>query len=114
MELCLVLEVKGVKAYKRVNKRFQSFIDIGTDNGLIDVKELKDAICGSADDIDTIILNRRINDRKIEGSKLKPVPNLAEQKKMAQERIRFKPKLSKEFITPVYSISIMLSKVYWS
>lgn len=114
MELSLVLEVKGVKAYKRVNKRFQSFIDIGTDNGLIDVKELKDAICGSADDIDTIILNRRINDRKIEGSKLKPAPNLAELIKMAQERIRFKPKLSKEFITPVYSISIMLSKVYWS
>ena len=114
MELSLVLEVKGVKAYKRVNKRFQGFIDIGMDNGLIDVTELKDAICGTADDIDVVILNRRISDRRIEGSKLEPALSFAELVKMAQERKRFKPKLSKKFITPVYSISIMLSKVYWS
>ena len=113
-DLSLDLVITGNKAYKRFNRRFQSFRVQGMDNGLIDVKELKDAICGSADDIDTTILNRRINDRKIEGSKLKPVPNLAELIMMAHERIRFKPKLSKEFITPVYSISIMLSKVHWS
>ena len=113
-DLSLDLVITGNKAYKRFNRRFQSFRVIGMDNGLIDVKELKDAICGSADDIDTTILNRRINDRKIEGSKLKPAPSFAELVKMAQERTRFKPKLSKEFITPVYSISIMLAKVYWS
>lgn len=113
-ELSLDLVITGNKAYRRFNKRFKSFIAKDIDNSLIDVTELKDAICGSADDIDTTILNRRINDRKIEGSKLKPAPSFAELVKMAQERTRFKPKLSKEFITPVYSISIMLSKVYWS
>ncbi len=113
-DLSIDLVITGNKAYRRFNKRFKSFIAKDIDNSLIDVKELKDAICGTADDLDTIILNRRTRDRKIEGSKLKPVPSLAELIMMARDRISFKPKLSKEFITPVYSISIMISKVYWS
>ena len=113
-ELSLDLVIMGNKAYRRFNKRFKSFIAKDIDNSIIDVTELKDAICGTADDLDTIILNRRTRDRKIEGSKLKPVPSLAELMMMARDRISFKPKLSKEFITPVYSISIMISKVYWS
>ena len=113
-DLSIDLVITGNKAYRRFNKRFKSFIAKDIDNSLIDVKELKDAICGTADDLDTIILNRRTRDRKIEGSKLKLTPSFAELVKMAQERTRFKHKLSKEFITPVYSISIMLSKVYWS
>ncbi len=114
MELSLVLEVKGVKAYKRVNKRFQGFIDIGMDNGLIDVTELKDAICGTADDIDVAILNRRISDRRIEGSKRANPWTLGQLINMAREGKRTKLKLAKEFITPVYAIEIILTKVYWS
>lgn len=114
MELSLVLEVKGVKAYKRVNKRFQGFIDIGMDNGLIDVTELKDAICGIADDIDVAILNRRISDRRIEGSKRANPWTLGQLINMAREGKRTKLKLAKEFITPVYAIEIILTKVYWS
>lgn len=113
-DLSLSLVITGNKAYRRFNKRFKSFIAKDIDNSLIDVTELKNAICGTADDLDTIILNRRINDRKIAASKLTISPSFAELVKMAQERIPFKPKLSKEFITPVYSISIMVSKVYWS
>lgn len=114
MELSLVLEVKGVKAYKRMNKRFQGFIDIGMDNGLIDVTELKDAICGIADDIDVAILNRRISDRRIEGSKRANPWTLGQLINMAREGKRTKLKLAKEFITPVYAIEIILTKVYWS
>lgn len=114
MELSLILEVKGVKAYKRVNKRFQGFIDIGMDNGLIDVTELKDAICGTADDIDVVILNRRISDRRIEGSKRANPWTLGQLINMAREGKRTKLKLAKEFITPVYAIEIILTKVYWS
>jgi hypothetical protein len=114
MELSLVLEVKGVKAYKRVNKRFQGFIDIGMDNGLIDVTELKDAICGIADDIDVAILNRRISDRRIEGSKRANPWTLGQLINMAREGKRTKLKLAKEFITLVYAIEIILTKVYWS
>ena len=113
-DLSLSLVITGNKAYRRFNKRFKSFIAKDIDNSLIDVTELKDAICGTADDLDAIILNRRISDRKIAASKLTMSPSFAELVKMAQERIPFKPKLSKEFITPVYSISIMVSKVYWS
>lgn len=114
MELSLILEVKGMKAYKRMNKRFQSFIDIGMDNGLIDVTELKDAICGTADDIDVVILNRRISDRRIEGSKRANPWTLGQLINMAREGKRTKLKLAKEFITPVYAIEIILTKVYWS
>lgn len=113
MELSLILEVKGKKAYKRVNKRFQSFVNIGMDNGLIDVTELKDTICGTADDIDVAILNRRISDRKIEGSKRVNPWTLGQLINMAREGKRTKLKLAKEFITPVYAIEIILAKVYW-
>lgn len=114
MELSLVLEVKGVKAYKRMNKRFQSFVNIDTGNGLIDVTELKDALCGTANDIDVSILNRRISDRKIEGSKRVAPRTLGQLINMARDGKRTKLKLAKEFITPVYAIEIILAKVYWS
>lgn len=114
MELSLVLEVKGIKAYKRVNKRFQNFINIGTDNGLIDVSELKQVVCGTADDIDVSILNRRITDRKIEGHKRAPNLSLGELIELAKAKKRAKHKIAKEFITPVYAIELILAKVYWS
>lgn len=114
MELSLVLEVKGVKAYKRVNKIFQNFVTVGMDNGLIDVTELKDAICGTADDIDVSILNRRTSDRKIEGSKRTPALSIGRLVELARKKERLKNKLSKEFITPVYTIELLLAKVHWS
>lgn len=114
LDLSIVLEIKGKKAYQRINKRFKSFKERGLDNGLVDVKELKEAICGTADDIEITILNRRISDRKIEGSKQMPERTFAELVKMGQEGKRFKNKLSKEFVTPIYSIELMFCKVYWS
>lgn len=112
--LSIVLEVKGKKAYQRINKRFKSFMERGLDNGLVDVKELKEAICGTADDIDVTILNRRISDRKIEGSKRNPALSMGELIRLAQDKKRVKYKLSKEFVTPIYSIELMFCKVYWS
>lgn len=113
-DLSIVLEVKGKKAYQRINKRFKSFMERGLDNGLVDVKELKEAICGTADDIDVTILNRRISDRKIEGSKRTPALSMGELIRLAQDKKRIKNKLSKEFVTPTYSIELMFCKVYWS
>ena len=112
--LSIVLEVKGKKAYQRINKRFKSFMERGLDNGLVDVKELKDAICGTADDIDVTILNRRISDREIEGSKRTPALSMGELIRLTQDKKRIKNKLSKEFVTPIYSIELMFCKVYWS
>lgn len=113
-DLSIVLEVKGKKVYQRINKRFKSFMERGLDNGLVDVKELKEAICGTADDIEVSILNRRISDRKIEGSKRTPVLSMGELIRLAQDKKCIKNKLSKEFVTPIYSIELMFCKVYWS
>lgn len=113
-DLSIVLEIKGKKAYQRINTRFKSFIDRDLNNGLLDVKELKEAICGTADDIEVSILNRRISDRVIEGSKQMPQPSFAKLVMMGLEGKRFKNKLSKEFVTPIYSIEIMFCRVYWS
>ena len=113
-DLSIVLEVKGKKVYQRINKRFKSFMERGLDNGLVDVKELKEAICGTADDIEVTILNRRISDRKIEGSKRTPALSMGELIRLAQDKKRVKHKVAKEFITPVYAIEIILAKVYWS
>ena len=112
-DLSIVLEVEGKKAYKRVNTRFKSFIACDVDNRLIDTDELKREICGTADDLEITILNRRISDRKIEGSKQMPHRTFAELVKMGQEGKRFKNKLTKEYITPVYCIELMFCKVYW-
>lgn len=112
-DLSIVLEVKGKKVYQRINKRFKSFMERGLDNGLVDVKELKEAICGTADDIEVSILNRRISDRKIEGSKRTPTLSMGELIRLAQDKKRIKRKVAKEFITPVYAIEIILVKVYW-
>lgn len=113
-DLSIVLEVKGKKAYQRINKRFKSFMERGLDNGLVDVKELKEAICSTADDIEVIILNRRISDRKIEGSKNTPALSMGEIIRLAQDKKRIKNKLSKEFVTPIYSIELMFCRVNWS
>ena len=113
-DLSIVLEVKGKKVYQRINKRFKSFMERGLDNGLVDVKELKEAICGTADDIEVSILNRRISDRKIEGSKRIPALSMGELIQLARDKKRVKHKVAKEFITPVYAIEIILAKVYWS
>lgn len=112
-DLSIVLEVKGKKVYQRINKRFKSFMERGLDNGLVDVKELKEAICGTADDIEVSILNRRISDRKIEGSKRTPTSSMGELIQLARDKKRVKHKVAKEFITPVYAIEIILAKVYW-
>lgn len=112
-DLSIVLEVKGKKVYQRINKRFKSFMERGLDNGLVDVKELKEAICGTADDIEVSILNRRISDRKIEGSKRIPALSMGELIQLARDKKRVKHKVAKEFITPVYAIEIILAKVYW-
>ncbi len=113
-DLSIVLEMKGKKAYQRANARFRSFMTRDLDNGLIDVAELKQAICGTADDIEINISNRRISDRKIEGSKRTPQLTFVELVKMGQEGKRPKNKLTKEYITPVYCIELMFCKVYWS
>lgn len=113
-DLSIVLEVKGKKVYQRINKRFKSFMERGLDNGLVDVKELKEAICGTADDIEVTILNRHISDRKIEGSKRTPALSMGELIQLARDKKRVKHKVAKEFITPVYAIEIILAKVYWS
>ena len=84
-DLSIVLEMKGKKAYQRANARFRSFMTRALDNGLIDVAELKQAICGTADDIEINISNRRISDRKIEGSKRTPQLTFVELVKMGQE-----------------------------
>lgn len=114
LDLSIVLEVKGEKAYRRINKRFKSFMERGINNRLVNVKELKEAICGTADDIEVIILNRRISDRKIEGSKRTPALSMSEFIRLALDKKRIKNKLSKEFVTPIYSIELMFCKVYWS
>ena len=111
-ELSIILEVKGDRAFKRINKRFESFKFIDLDNGLISVNELKEAMCGTADDIEVTILSRRISDRKIEGSKRNP-STMTELMTIARSKIKAKRTIAKEFITPVFAIEIMLSKVYW-
>lgn len=113
-DLSIALEVKGKKAYQRANARFRSFMTRDLDNGLIDAAGLKRAICGTADDIEITILNRRISDRKIEGSKRTPALSMGELIRLAQDKKRIKNKLSKEFVTPIYSIELMFCKVYWS
>ena len=113
-DLSLIIKVTGKKAYKRLNKRFQSFANSAIDNGHIDIPELKQAICYDGSDIEVSILNHRISDRKIEGAKLIKPLSLAELLKLAQDRPRTKRIISKEFITPVYAIELILAKVYWS
>lgn len=112
--LSLAIEIKGSKAYHRMNARFIHFVEMGIDNNLIDIAELKQEMCGSADDIEVIILNHRITDRKIEGHKRAPNLSMGELVKLAESKKRIKPKLAKEHITPVYRIELMLCKVYWS
>ena len=112
-ELSIILEVADGRAFKRINKRFDSFKYIDLDNNLINVNSLKEAMCGTADDIEVTILNRRISDRKIEGSKRTPALSIGELIQLARDKKRVKRKVAKEFITPVYAIEIILAKVYW-
>ena len=112
-ELSLILEVRGTKAYKRANRRFNSFKNIDVSNGLIDVMEVKEAVCGSADDIDVTILNRCTHNRKIEGNRRNPL-TMTELMAIARSKLKTKRRIAKEFITPVYTIELILSKVYWS
>ena len=112
-ELSIILEVADGRAFKRINKCFDSFKYIDLDNNLIDVNSLKEAMCGTADDIEVTILNRRISDRKIEGSKRTPALTIGELIQLARDKKRVKRKVAKEFITPVYAIEIILAKVYW-
>ena len=112
-ELSIILEVADGRAFKRINKRFDSFKYIDLDNNLISVNSLKEAMCGTADDIEVTILNRRISDRKIEGSKRTPALSMGELIQLARDEKRVKRKVAKEFITPVYAIEIILAKVYW-
>lgn len=113
MTRSIVLDINGVKAYKRVHKQFRRFIAADVDNELIDAIELKEAICEDGSDIDTAILCRRISDRKIEGSKRAPALSFAQIVQHAQAKKKIKRKLSKEFITPIYSIELTLAKVYY-
>ena len=112
-ELSIILEVADGRAFKRINKCFDSFKYIDLDNNLINVNSLKEAMCGTADDIEVTILNRRISDRKIEGSKRTPALSIGELIQLARDKKRVKRKVAKEFITPVYAIEIILAKVYW-
>lgn len=112
-ELSIILEVADGRAFKRINKRFDSFKYIDLDNNLINVNSLKEVMCGTADDIEVTILNRRISDRKIEGSKRTPALSMGELIQLARDKKRVKHKVAKEFITPVYAIEIILAKVYW-
>ena len=112
-ELSIILEVADGRAFKRINKRFDSSKYIDLDNNLISVNSLKEAMCGTADDIEVTILNRRISDRKIEGSKRTPALSIGELIQLARDKKRVKRKVAKEFITPVYAIEIILAKVYW-
>ena len=112
-ELSIILEVADGRAFKRINKCFDNFKYIDLDNNLIDVNSLKEAMCGTADDIEVTILNRRISDRKIEGSKRTPALSIGELIQLARDKKRVKRKVAKEFITPVYAIEIILAKVYW-
>ena len=112
-ELSIILEVADGRAFKRINKCFDSFKYIDLANNLINVNSLKEAMCGTADDIEVTILNRRISDRKIEGSKRTPALSIGELIQLARDKKRVKRKVAKEFITPVYAIEIILAKVYW-
>ena len=112
-ELSIILEVADGRAFKRINKCFDSFKYIDLANNLINVNSLKEAMCGAADDIEVTILNRRISDRKIEGSKRTPALSIGELIQLARDKKRVKRKVAKEFITPVYAIEIILAKVYW-
>ena len=112
-ELSIILEVADGRAFKRINKCFDSFKYIDLANNLINVNSLKEAMCGTADDIEVTILNRRISDRKIEGSKRTPALSIGELIQLERDKKRVKRKVAKEFITPVYAIEIILAKVYW-
>ena len=115
-ELSLVLEVKGNKAYKRINRRFQSFTAIDVCNGLIDVAELKDTLCDfTGDGIEVVILNRRVSDRKIEYRKAKPPIGFFDMVKLIKEGKRRRPSrnTTRHYVTPVYVIEIILAKVYY-
>ena len=53
-ELSIILEVADGRAFKRINKCFDSFKYIDLDNNLINVNSLKEAMCGTADDIEVL------------------------------------------------------------
>lgn len=105
----LRLVVKGNKEYNRINKRFQSFIDSETDNGLFTHASCKGC------DVEINFSSKRTSDRKIEYRKAQKPKDIFQFAKLVREGGYKKPRrnTTKHFIKPVYTLTISLHKVYY-
>lgn len=105
----LRLVVVGTKKYNRFNKRFWAFIESETDNGTFTHASCKGC------DVEINFTSKRTSDRKIEYRKAQKPKNVFDFVKLVKEGMRRRPSrnTTRHYVTPVYTITVSLHKVYY-